>query len=64
MAGLQRPLFLPFIELVKQRHDVHDIDSATDFRLVRRSYGEAADSYKVLPKVRGYIATMSGLRGA
>ena len=30
--GLNRQLFLPFIELLKERVDVHELDSATDYR--------------------------------
>lgn len=32
--GLQRELFLPFIDLVRQRNIVHNLDSGVDYRLV------------------------------
>ena len=35
--GLQRHLFLPFIDLLKQRLDVMDIPDGTDYRLARLS---------------------------
>lgn len=53
LHGLQRDLFLPFIALLKAAHDVHDIDSATDYRLVRRGYGLAGDALFVLNKNQG-----------
>merc|ERR1719387_264763 len=33
LNGLNRQLFTPFIPIVKERCDVHDIQSATDYRL-------------------------------
>ena len=33
--GLQREQFLPFIELIQKRLDVHQLDGPTDFRLAR-----------------------------
>ena len=33
--GLQRERFLPFIELISERLDVHQLDGPTDFRLAR-----------------------------
>lgn len=44
LNGLQRDLFLPFIDLLKERHHVHNIDSPTDYRLVHRAYGLATDT--------------------
>jgi len=44
LNGLQRDLFLPFIELLKERNRVHHIDSPTDYRLVHRAYGLATDT--------------------
>jgi predicted ATPase len=44
LHGLQRDLFLPFIALLQATHAVHDIDSPTDYRLVRRGYGVTANA--------------------
>ena len=56
MNGLQRDLFLPFIDLLKERHHVHHIDSPTDYRLVHRAYGLATDTLFVHKKKRGSAA--------
>ena len=63
--GLQRSLFLPFIDELVRRCRVHDIDSATDYRLTGTDAkgtfffpltpdNEAvlAEKFKVLSKVR------------
>lgn len=50
---LQRDLFLPFIALLKETHSVHDINSPTDYRLVHRGYGLAADAIFVHNSQKG-----------
>ncbi|MEZ5871348.1 MAG: cell division protein ZapE [Nitratireductor sp.] len=39
--GLNRQLFLPFIELLKQRVDVFELDARTDFRLEKLGDGKS-----------------------
>lgn len=39
--GLQRELFLPFIELIKQKMEVIELDSPTDYRLERIQHMDA-----------------------
>ena len=56
--GLQRQLFLPFIDLLNERCSVHDIDSATDYRKLGVHCGEF---YRIF---RGNRASGTGCKGA